>query len=180
MAQSAAPSKKADCAEVSRVPVTEVFSGLPAEPLQYTPEQRRFRTRIRGRFQGIRRLERQLGSTLSGVSGPNFAGHYYVIRWGCGSNCLMMAVVDASNGRVYGPPLRGSGTDELYVPMDPSGDVEVDFRRDSSLMVLRNACRTAQRECGVYYFNFQDNHFVLIRRSLVDLTKNSVFPGPGC
>lgn len=152
-------------------PAPEIFTGVPAAAILASAQQQRFRTRIR---EGV--------SNGSGVwngswkdpiksSGPNFAGHYYVIRWGCGSNCLMMAVVDAQSGRVYSPPLGGKGDEELYVPMDPLGDHEIDFQRDSSLMVLRNACKESRRECGVYYFNWQDDHFALIRRTLVDLTK---------
>jgi hypothetical protein len=102
--------------------------------------------------------------------GPNFAGHYFVIRWGCGSDCLMMAVVDAETGKVYPSPIPGVGT-ELFVSMDIMSDREIDFRLDSSLMILRNACRGARAECGVYYFNWKDNHFDLVWQTLVDLTK---------
>jgi hypothetical protein len=104
------------------------------------------------------------------ASGPNFAGHYFVIRWGCGSNCLMMAILDAKTGKVYDPPLSGAGT-ELYVNMDMLGDKEIDFNPQSSLMILRNACRIARSECGIYYFNWQNNRFTLLKRVLMDLTK---------
>ena len=135
-----------------------------------TTQQRLFRTRIRnGVSKGLGVWNGSWKDPLKS-SGPNFAGHYYVIRWGCGSNCLMMAVVDAKDGKVHGPPLNGAGT-ELYVSMDPMSDVEIDFRRDSSLIVLHNACRYARRECGVYYFNWQNDEFVLLRRVIVDLTK---------
>ncbi len=82
----------------------------------------------------------------------------------------MMAVVDAETGTVYAPPMSGVGT-ELYTPMDVMSDREIDFRLDSSLMILRNACREARTQCGVYYFNWTDGHFDLIKRVLVDLTK---------
>ena len=36
--------------------------------------------------------------------GPNFAGHYTVVMWGCGSDCMEVAVVDAKTGRVYFAP----------------------------------------------------------------------------
>jgi len=77
-------------------------------------------------------------------NGPNFAGHYFVIRWGCGSECLMMAIVDARTGKVYDPPFTGAGS-ELYVPMDPLSDREIDFQRDSSLMVFRNGCKNGAK-----------------------------------
>jgi hypothetical protein len=71
--------------------------------------------------------------------------------------------------KIYDPPLRGVGT-ELYVSMDLLGDREIEFRKDSSLMILRNACRKARSECGVYYFNWKDEHFELVTRTLIDLT----------
>jgi hypothetical protein len=38
-------------------------------------------------------------------------------------------------------------------------------------MVLRDACRTARTQCGVYYFNWTGSRFDLVKRVLVDLTK---------
>jgi len=82
----------------------------------------------------------------------------------------MMAVVDARNGKVHSPPLSGTGTG-LYVPMDPMSGRNIDSHRNSTLMTLRNACKTGRTECGVYYFNFQHGQCKLIQRDLVDLTK---------
>lgn len=36
--------------------------------------------------------------------GPNFAGHYIVVRWGCGTECQMGAIVDALSGKIYEAP----------------------------------------------------------------------------
>lgn len=171
IAQSGALSKDTGRVPTFReYPVTEFFNSIPAATILATARQRRFRTWIR---EGVSK-----GSGVWSGSwkdpirspGPNFAGHYYVIRWGCGSDCLMMAVVDAQSGNVYDPPMSAPG-EELHVPMDPSGDHEIDFQIESSLMVLRNACKGERRECGVYYFNWNNDHFALIRRSLVDLSK---------
>jgi hypothetical protein len=82
----------------------------------------------------------------------------------------MMAIVDAQTGKVYDPPLSAK-EEELYVPMDLLSDREIDFKPDSNLMVLRNACSEARQECGVYYFKWQNEHFVLVLRNLNDLTK---------
>jgi hypothetical protein len=151
-------------------PVTELFTGSPAEPILVTAEQKHYRTRIRNGV--LNGTDVWNGSWKNPIksSGPNFAGHYLVIRWGCGTNCMMMAIVDARSGRVHGSPLSGVGS-ELYLPMDPLSDVEIDFRRTSSLMVLRNACKDARQECGLYYFNWSNDQFVLLKRTLVDLTK---------
>ena len=116
------------------------------------------------------RIRKGAGGEKGEVPRPNFAGHYFVLRWGCGSNCQMMAIVDAKTGTIYNPPLRGGGTD-LYVNMDMLSPAEIEFRRDSSLMVLRNGCQSARSECGVYYFNWRNNKFTLVKRVLIDLTK---------
>jgi hypothetical protein len=34
------------------------------------------------------------------AEGPNFAGHYTVVTWGCGTGCQIAAVVDARTGRL--------------------------------------------------------------------------------
>ncbi len=104
--------------------------------------------------------------------GPNFAGHYFVIRWGCGSQCVLMAIVDAKTGIVYDPPLSGDRDhdQELYLPLDNLGEAEVDIRPGSSLMVLREACTDFKdrSHCGLYYFNWKNNHFDLLKFVYVD------------
>jgi hypothetical protein len=76
----------------------------------------------------------------------------------------MMPIVDAQTGMVYDPTLSGVGP-ELFVPLDSLGDMEVDFQPDSSLLVLRNACRdfSKRNSCGVYFFNWKGNHFDLLK-----------------
>jgi hypothetical protein len=34
------------------------------------------------------------------AAGPNFAGYYTVVMWGCGTGCQVVAVVDARTGRL--------------------------------------------------------------------------------
>jgi hypothetical protein len=158
LAQNAKPPRFED------YPATELFTGTPAAPVLATAEQRMYRTRIRnGALPGI---ETTYGSWKNPVKhkGPNFAGHYFVIYWGCGSQCVMMATVDAKTGAVYDPPLSAVGS-ELYVPLDNLSEMEIDFRPDSSLLVLRNACRNFKnrKTCGTYYFNWKDNHFDLVK-----------------
>jgi hypothetical protein len=54
------------------------------------------------------------------AEGPNFAGHYTVVIWGCGTGCQIAAVVDARTGRL---------SDETL--LTASG---LQFRRDSRLL----------------------------------------------
>ncbi len=65
--------------------VDSLFRGVPA-PVDFTsdPDSRRFRTVI----------------TAAAARGPNFAGHYTVASWGCGSPCQENVVLDARTGRI--------------------------------------------------------------------------------
>lgn len=71
-------------------PVSEEFEGFPALPdFPSSPEMLEFATVINN------------GSK----TGPNFAGHYTIIEWGCGSNCQSGVVVNAEGGAIYNLPI---------------------------------------------------------------------------
>ena len=38
--------------------------------------------------------------TLAAQGGPNFAGHYTVAVWGCGTSCQSFAIIDVNSGAV--------------------------------------------------------------------------------
>ena len=68
-----------------RHPVSEIYTGVPAPVvLEKDPKAKQFRTRL----------------TEGAKHGPNFAGIYTVVEWGCGTNCQQVAVVNARTGRV--------------------------------------------------------------------------------
>ena len=54
------------------------------------------------------------------ATGPNFAGHYTVVQWGCGTGCQVVSVVDARTGRLSDQTLLTAGG--------------VEYRRDSRLL----------------------------------------------
>jgi hypothetical protein len=54
--------------------------------------------------------------------GPNFADQFTIVRWGCGSNCIMFAIIDAQDGRVFVSP-EPIAFDLLY-------------RKDSRLLIV--------------------------------------------
>ena len=167
-----APTTAGTMPKFEDYPVTERLTAKPAEPIFASPETRRYLTRIRnGVSTGVGVWNGSWKDPIIKTSGPNFAGHYFVIRWGCGAECVTMAIVDAKTGRVYQPPLAENG--RLELKLDHLSDMEVDFRLDSSLMVLRNGCRDfAKREtCGRYYFDWRDDRFVLLKFVRLDTTK---------
>lgn len=80
-----------------------------------------------------------------------------------------MAIVDAKTGAVYPPPLSFDGR-SLQVPLDHLSNMEVDFRPNSRLMMLKNGCRdyANRKTCGEYYFEWQNGRFVQRRFVFVD------------
>jgi len=73
--------------------VKEQFTGTPALPdVKNNPDAKQFSSRIR---EGAKK-------------GPNFAGHYTIIEWGCGSECQRSVIVDAKTGAVYFPDFTSS------------------------------------------------------------------------
>lgn len=43
---------------------------------------------------------------------PDFAGHFVVTRYGCGSGCTASAFVDVNNGKVYKAPMNETSTQD--------------------------------------------------------------------
>ncbi len=130
--------------------VPERFQGHPAPPILATPEQRNFKTRIR---QDVLKAE-------SNKTALNFAGHYIVIIWGCGSDCAMMATVDALTGTIIEPPLARKGS--LQVPLNIWSPMEINFNPDSRLLILRDACREGRQACGTYGFEIRQGQFQIV------------------
>jgi hypothetical protein len=150
-------------------PVKEVFNHTPHPPVLTTPQQRRFRTRIR---EGV---EKGWGVWINGEwskeqnrPGPNFAGHYIVIVWGCGSGCIEMAMSDAETGAVYDPPISNGGfaLPMLVLPNSAGGAADLQYRVDSRLMIVRATPHSDRRDAIPYafYFLWQGNHWTLLRR----------------
>src|SRR5262249_54869459 len=100
--------------------------------------------------------------------GPNFAGHYTIVSWGCGTACVTVAIVDAISGEVYDTPFRYtsmypavSTTDEI--DFDKSvGYSEFEYHLESSLLILGGCLEEDENQCGVHYYEWKDNALHLI------------------
>lgn len=154
-------------------PVREVFTRTPHPPILATPQQRMFRTRIR---EGV---ENGWGVWINGQlakeqnrPGPNFAGHYIVIVWGCGSGCIEMAMSDAATGVVYDPPVSEGGLalPMLVLPNSVARAADVEWRRDSRLMIVRATPHANLQDAVSYtfYFLWQGEHWTLLRRVRIE------------
>jgi len=128
-------------------PVSAIFHGAPAAPKLSTPGQRMFRTMIR---QGA-------------AKGANFAGHYAIAEWGCGTACVQIAVVDIQSGAVYEGPFGTLPKAYIAYGTNPE-DIETGilYRPDSELFVARG-CPSDQQP-GTYYYRWAGSAFTLLRR----------------
>lgn len=131
--------------------IEKVFTGTPASPLFQRPEERRYRTAIlNGVKKGYGVLEEPGGRDRPG---PNFAGHYIVIQWGCGTECLQYAIVDARTGRIFQPPVPGKRNEFFDTGL-------LDFRLRSRLMIVKTNCAMGDSErCDRDYFVWADERF---------------------
>ncbi|HEY0377711.1 MAG TPA: hypothetical protein VGC87_12370 [Pyrinomonadaceae bacterium] len=97
--------------------------------------------------------------------GVNFAGHYILTTWGCGTNCSQSAIIDARSGRVFFPDqLEGAGFGFCELPDDTEPMV---YRADSRLLVLNGFkggdLSRENTPCGIYYLEWTGRNFKQVR-----------------
>jgi hypothetical protein len=131
-------------------PVSEMFSGKPAPPKLVRPGDRLFRTRIRD----------------GAAKGPNFAGHYSIAEWGCGSSCVSIVIVDAKNGAVYSAPfsILGYGSVLKYADVSEDNHEPLEYNLNSRLLVVRGC--PEDRNCASYFYEWQGSTFKLIQKTV--------------
>jgi len=108
------------------------------------------------------------------AQGPNFAGHYRVAVWGCGSSCSSFAVVNLSTGRVITPE-GFSHTSGVYFGVDnqklfPGSQKDywlLGFRNDSKLLVVLGDLDEDESREGAFYFLLDHEHLRLIHSTAV-------------
>lgn len=111
------------------------------------------RTTPRVRFSDA--VERQYQTVIrDAAKGPiDFAGHYILATWGCGSSCVMAAAIDAKTGRVTSLPFTVSDWPlEVTEPLS--------YHATSCLLVVRGS-RNESAEHGTYYYTFDGKAFQL-------------------
>lgn len=129
----------ADLPQFRDFPATGVHQGKNAPVRLTTPEAGQFRTRL----------------TEAARQPSNFAGHYILVWWGCGSGCIRPAIINTKNGRVFMLPFTVTTVGEEVV--NP-----VQFRPDSRLLIV-NGSRNDQPENGSFYYLWDGKQLRLIR-----------------
>ena len=105
--------------------------------------------------------------------GANFAGHYRVAVWGCGSSCAMFAVVNLNTGRVITPRTIYSvsgvhlGADDFLHDTD-SNSWGFRFKKNSQLLVLVGTMNEDESKEGAFYFLLKAEKLVLIHKTIAE------------
>jgi hypothetical protein len=130
-------------------PVSEIFSGKPAVPKIVGSRARMFRTMLR----------------MNAKQGPNFAGHYALATWGCGSGCKALAIIDAQTGQVRFQPSI------IYILRVPfQAEESLQFRLDSRLLIVVGA-RNGEAVERKYFYEWASDRLRLIR-SIKEFRRN--------
>jgi hypothetical protein len=126
-------------------PVKEKLIAKPATPKLLSSRARMFRTAIRLQTKGK----------------PNFAGHYTIASWGCGTmSCTSFAIVDARTGDVYFP----LGAMSIFVSTIDQAEDTIEFRPNSRLFILTGTIAFGDRDSiGKHYYVWRNNQLKLIR-----------------
>jgi hypothetical protein len=96
--------------------------------------------------------------------GINFAGHYIIATWGCGSDCHSFGIIDAKTGNVYFSDLISFVGGQLSQEED-----RLQYRKNSRLLIVAGAKN--DEEIGKFYYEWKNNHLRLIRKTKLPLEK---------
>jgi hypothetical protein len=149
-------------------PATDHLAGPPREPVLRLSVHRNYRTRLQ---RGV-----LAGEGLYGVDKPqqpprpNFAGAFYAITWGCGSDgCAALAVVDGRTGAIYGPPPNGDPTNDNFVATPRTSECAgIGLRANSRLLFIDYTDRTSgEPMCQRTYYEWRDFRYRVILKTAV-------------
>jgi hypothetical protein len=107
---------------------------------------------------------------IEAESGPNFAGHYTVARWGCDTGCFRFVVIDAPTGKLF--------RDMPFATLDIGYDHDTEehrygglsFRAASSLLIAEgcfdgetHVSKGEPQDCARRYYNWNGTRFMLLK-----------------
>lgn len=97
--------------------------------------------------------------------GVNFAGHYVVAGWGCGTGCISGAIIDARTGNVFWPEQFGSIG--VWYGTENYANEPVSYRKNSRLFVIFGIPGSKEGEpdkpSGKYYYEWAKNRLRLVK-----------------
>jgi hypothetical protein len=109
----------------------------------------------------LTRFDRQFRAAIreGARKGPNFAGHFTIVSWGCGTGCNSFVIVDAASGQIYwtapfstiGMPYEGAKSGREYGGLD--------YKADSRLLVADGCPEDDNDKCGTHYYEWRNGSF---------------------
>lgn len=130
--------------------VNETFKGKVARVKLTSSSARMYRTMLR----------------LNARKGVNFAGHYILAAWGCGSDCHSFAMIDAKTGNVYFSDLISFVGGQLY-----QEEERLQHQKNSRLLIVAGAKN--DEEVGKFYFEWKNYRLSLIKKTELPLVKDN-------
>lgn len=123
-------------------PATVTELRKSAKPRVQSGKARRFRTLL----------------SREGTAPPNFAGHYLIVQWGCGTCCNDFAIIDSRTGEVFMSPF----TVACKSPFDSKygGGAGIDFEKNSRLLIITGARNEVGG--GRYYYEWTGRELKLL------------------
>jgi hypothetical protein len=91
------------------------------------------------------------------ANGPNFAGHYSVVAWGCGSSCVTFAIVNLRNGNVIFPA-DFTSDHGVHLSADDferganTGYWGLRYKLDSRLLIVVGTLDEDEKKEGAFYY----------------------------
>jgi hypothetical protein len=112
---------------------------------------------------GARTMRTRLSEALP--DGINFAGHFIVVGWGCGTGCISGAIIDARTGNVLWPlPLYALG---VWYDGNSYVDKPVDYQKNSRLLIITGSPGVKDNQPdkpnGKYFYEWRGNQLKLIK-----------------
>jgi hypothetical protein len=100
---------------------------------------------------------------------PNFAGHYILATWGCGTECVQMTIIDAKTGKVFHPSgvtsNAANNVHDALIDGKPNWPNEgsIKFQANSELLVLIGMPEEDTKRRGISYYIWHHNRLSLVR-----------------
>jgi hypothetical protein len=153
---SAAATVPSSIPRFQQYPATEELHGRMMPPRIITLEERRFRTEL---HQAITKgYDVVDGGTEHERRGPNFAGHYVLVQWGCGSSCMEGALIDADTGQVLRlPQIPRAEQTGFAIPVIELQSMQ--FRTDSRLLAIPYI-----GDSNTYYYVLEQGHWRFLKK----------------
>ena len=139
------PGADARTPQFKSYPAGNIYTGKNAPVKLVTKDNKMFRTRLRA----------------IGKEKVNFAGRYILGSFGCGAECLVIAVIDAKTGKVFNVPF----TVCCWFDSESPEPVEepFQFKINSKLIVFHGLLNEDEKRFGTYFYEFENGKFTEIK-----------------